>query len=259
LNLALGDVERQHADQLALSGWREPDEGIWEVRGPRRHFIHSKVMAWMAFDRAVKTIERFGVPGPIDRWKRLRSEIHGDICRNGYDAVRGTFTQYYGSKELDASVLAIPMVGFLPLSDRRVVSTVEVLQRELTRDGFLLRYSTDESDDGLPGSEGAFLPCSFLLANSLALIGRRQEAVELYERLLGLRNDLGLISEEYDVHRRRQVGNFPQAFTHLAVINTASVLDGRHPAAAQARASEAAVTVPRLPHDTYPDMEVAAR
>jgi GH15 family glucan-1,4-alpha-glucosidase len=206
------------------SAWREPDEGIWEVRGPRRHFTHSRVMAWAAFDRAVKTVERFGVDGPVERWKQLRAEIHDEVCRRGYDAERGTFTQYYGSRELDASVLMIPVTGFLPPSDPRVRSTVDVIQRELTYDGFVQRYSTDDFDDGLPGGEGAFLPCSFWLADNLAMIGRREEARELFERLLGLRNDLGLISEEYDPTSRRLVGNFPQAFTHLAVINTASVL-----------------------------------
>jgi GH15 family glucan-1,4-alpha-glucosidase len=209
--------------------WRKPDEGIWEIRGPRRHFTHSKVMAWVAFDRAIKIAERFGADAPLDGWKRLRREIHDEVCREGYDAERKTFTQYYGSKSLDAAVLLIPAVGFLPGDDERVVGTIDAIQRELTQDGFLRRYSTDESDDGLPGSEGVFLPCSFFLADALALAGRTAEARALFQRLLALRNDLGLISEEYDPAAGRQVGNFPQAFTHLQLIKTASVLE-RQPA-----------------------------
>jgi GH15 family glucan-1,4-alpha-glucosidase len=209
--------------------WRKPDEGIWEIRGPRRHFTHSKVMAWVAFDRAIKIAERFGADAPLDGWKRLRREIHDEVCREGYDAERKTFTQYYGSKSLDAAVLLIPAVGFLPGDDERVVGTIDAIQRELTQDGFVRRYSTDESDDGLPGSEGVFLPCSFFLADALALAGRTAEARALFQRLLALRNDLGLISEEYDPAAGRQVGNFPQAFTHLQLIKTASVLE-RQPA-----------------------------
>ena len=210
--------------------WTEPDEGIWEVRGPRRHFTHSKVMAWVAFDRAVRSTEDFGWDGPVDRWRRLRDEIHAEVCREGYDADRNTFTQYYGSRELDASLLLIPAVGFLPATDPRVQGTIKAIQDELTQDGLVYRYRPDAFDvegdvDGLPGKEGAFLPCSFWLVDALAMSGRVGEARSLYERLLGLRNDLGLISEEYDVDRGRMVGNFPQAFTHLALVDSAHRLD----------------------------------
>jgi GH15 family glucan-1,4-alpha-glucosidase len=209
------------------SGWREPDEGIWEVRGPRRHFTHSKVMAWVAFDRAVKTIQRFGREGPLDRWKAARREIRREVLREGFDAERGTFVQYFGSDRLDASLLLIPLVGFLPATDERVVGTVRAIEQELVRGGFVERYRADEENadvDGLPPGEGAFLPCSFWLAAVLAQQGRYDEAVELYERLLGLRNDLGLISEEYDPGRSRLVGNFPQAFTHIGIVETAYTL-----------------------------------
>jgi GH15 family glucan-1,4-alpha-glucosidase len=207
--------------------WMQPDEGIWEVRGPRRHFTHSKVMAWVAFDRAIRAIERFELDGPVDRWRQIRGEIHKQVCRNGYDPRRRTFTQYYGSQELDASVLLIPAVGFLPTTDERVVGTVEAVQRWLTRDGFVDRYSTAAdagSVDGLSGVEGSFLPCSFWLVSALAAIGRKDEARELFRRLMSLSSDLGLLSEEYDPIGRRQLGNFPQAFTHLALINTATAL-----------------------------------
>jgi GH15 family glucan-1,4-alpha-glucosidase len=210
------------------SMWPEPDEGIWEVRGPRRHFTHSKVMAWVAFDRAVRAVEEFGRHGPVDRWRRIRAEIHAEVCREGYDADRGTFTQYYGSHELDASLLLIPAVGFLPPTDERVLGTIEAVQRELTQDDLVYRYATEASDgsvDGLPGKEGAFLPCSFWLADALAMSGRVTEARALFEHLLSLRNDLGLLSEEYDVDRRRMCGNFPQAFTYLALVGTAQRLD----------------------------------
>jgi GH15 family glucan-1,4-alpha-glucosidase len=212
---------------LLERAWRKPDEGIWEVRGPRRHFTHSKVMAWVAFDRAIQMAERFAADAPIDGWKRLRKEIHDEVCREGYDPERRTFTHYYGSNELDAAVLLIPVVGFLPGDDERVTGTIDAVQRELTQDGLVLRYSTEQSDDGLPGSEGVFLPCSFFLADALALAGREAEARVLFERLLSVRNDLGLISEEYDTAARRQVGNFPQAFTHLQLIKTASVLESQ--------------------------------
>jgi GH15 family glucan-1,4-alpha-glucosidase len=213
-------VQRVLLDFLE-SGWREPDEGIWEVRGPRRHFTHSKVMAWVGLDRAVKAVERFGLAGPVDRWRRLRDEIHAEVCREGYDATRRTFTQYYGSSELDASLLMIPLVGFLPPSDPRVAGTVEAVQRELLHDGFVRRYSTATDVDGLPGGEAAFLVCTFWLADNLALLGRRGEARRLFERVLGLRNDLGLLSEEYNPAARRLVGNFPQALSHVGLVNTA--------------------------------------
>jgi GH15 family glucan-1,4-alpha-glucosidase len=209
------------------SGWREPDEGIWEVRGPRRHFTHSKVMAWVAFDRAVKTIQRFERNGPLDRWKAARTAIRAEVLREGYNAERGTFTQYFGSDRLDASCLLIPLVGFLPATDERVVGTVRAIEKELLRDGFVERYLADEENadvDGLPPGEGAFLPCSFWLAAVLHQQGRHREARDLYERLLGLRNDLGLISEEYDPERGRLVGNFPQAFTHIGIVETAFTL-----------------------------------
>ncbi|OEV03110.1 glycoside hydrolase family 15 protein [Streptomyces oceani] len=204
--------------------WDEPDEGIWEVRGPRRHFVHSKVMAWVAVDRTVKLIESGDVDGPLERWRELRSRIHREVCQWGYDAERNTFTQYYGSQELDAALLLIPQMGFLPPDDKRVIGTVEAIQRELsTEDGFVLRYPTDrgENVDGLEGEEGAFLACSFWLADDLAMIGRVQEARDLFERLLALRNDLGLLAEEWDPRLRRQVGNFPQAFSHVPLIDTA--------------------------------------
>jgi GH15 family glucan-1,4-alpha-glucosidase len=212
--------------------WDEPDEGIWEVRGPRRHFVHSKVMAWVAFDRAVRAAED-GMAGPADKWQAIRDQIHREVCEKGYDAERGAFMQYYGSTQLDAAVLLIPEVGFLPPEDPRVVSTVRAVQRELMGNGLVRRYQLAEADpgqlspDGLPGSEGAFLACSFWLANALHMIGQDDEAAELLERLLSLRNDLGLLSEEYDPRYGRQVGNTPQAFSHVPLIQTALNLD-RH-------------------------------
>jgi GH15 family glucan-1,4-alpha-glucosidase len=203
------------------SSWREPDEGIWEVRGPRRHFTHSKVMAWVALDRAVKAVEQVGLAGPVGRWRGLRDEVHAEVCREGYDGERKTFTQYYGSSELDASLLRIPLVGFLPPSDPRVAGTVEAVQRELLHDGFVRRYSTSTEVDGLPEGEASFLACTFWLADDLALLGRRREAQRLFERVLELRNDLGLLSEEYDPAARRLVGNFPQALSHVGLVNTA--------------------------------------
>jgi GH15 family glucan-1,4-alpha-glucosidase len=214
--------------------WREPDEGIWEVRGPRRHFTHSKVMAWVGFDRAIQAIERFDLPGPVDRWRLLRDEIHTQVCRRGYDRDRKTFTQYYGGQGLDASLLLIPATGFLPPDDERVRGTIEAVERELVHDGFVYRYQAgDGSVDGLEGGEGAFLPCSFWLVDCLGAIGREDDARALFERLLGLANDVGLLAEEYDPGASRQVGNFPQAFTHLALVNSAAGLAGqassRHP------------------------------
>ena len=217
--------------------WSEPDDGIWEARGPRRHFTHSKVMAWLVFDRAIATAERFSLDGPIERWRAVRDEIHAQVCSEGYDAERRTFTQYYGSRELDASVLAIPLVGFLPPGDDRVTGTIDAVRDELGRDGLLSRYSTADTDDGLAGDEGQFLACSFWLVAALALNGRADEARALFERLTGLANDLGLLAEEYDVGRRRQVGNFPQAFSHLALVNAARAVTAA--AAAQAGAARA--------------------
>jgi GH15 family glucan-1,4-alpha-glucosidase len=214
--------------------WLEPDDGIWEVRGPRRHFTHSKVMAWVAVDRAVRTLEEWSdLEGPLEEWRDLRKKIHTEVCEKGYNAKVGAFTQYYGSDLLDASVLMIPLVGFLPPSDQRVVSTVEAIQNHLMDHGFVLRYRTsDDGDvDGLSGREGAFLACSFWLVDCLHLIGREDDAEELFERLLALRNDLGLLSEEYDPHLGRQVGNFPQAFSHVSLINSAYRLSGTDPLA----------------------------
>ncbi|GAA4980376.1 glycoside hydrolase family 15 protein [Kineococcus glutinatus] len=210
--------------------WREPDSSLWEVRGDPRHFVHSKVMAWAGLDRAVQAVERFGLDGPVERWKRVREEIHADVCRHGFDAGRGTFTQHYGSAGLDAALLLIPQVGFLPFDDPRVVGTVRAVQRELCEDGLLLRYRTEDGVDGLPGDEGAFLACTFWLADALLGIGETAEAVGLFERLLDLRNDLGLLAEEYDVRHGRQVGNTPQAFSHVGLVNTARHLAGTHPA-----------------------------
>jgi GH15 family glucan-1,4-alpha-glucosidase len=215
------------------SNWQLPDEGIWEVRGPRRSFTHSKVMAWVAADRAVKAVERHGLDGPVDRWRALRETIHAEVCREGYDAKLGAFTQYYGSRSLDASLLMIPLVGFLPAHDDRVAGTIRAIERDLSRDGMVLRYATDgdESVDGLPPGEGAFLPCSFWLVDCLALLGRVEEARARFEHLLGLTNDLGMLSEEYDTETGRLVGNYPQAFSHVALVNSASNLGRPHGAA----------------------------
>jgi GH15 family glucan-1,4-alpha-glucosidase len=201
--------------------WRHPDAGLWEVRGPERHFTHSKVLCWVAFDRAVRTIEESGAPGDLDKWRRTRDEIHAQVCAEAFDVERGTFTQYYGSDALDASLLMIPLVGFLPPEDPRVVGTVDAIQRELCRDGLVLRYPTETGVDGVSGGEGAFLACSFWLADALALIGRRDAAIALFERLCGLANDVGLLAEEYDPVSRRLLGNFPQAFSHVGLVNTA--------------------------------------
>ncbi|WP_067179403.1 glycoside hydrolase family 15 protein [Microtetraspora niveoalba] len=208
------------------TGWEQPDEGLWEVRGPRRHFVHSKVMAWVAADRAVRLVRELERTGPVERWAALRDRIHAEVCHKGYDAERGTFTQSYGSRELDAALLMIPIVGFLPAQDPRVRSTIEAVERELMTDGFVLRYpvADDNAVDGLPGAEGAFLACSFWLAEARAMVGRREEAVELFERLLSLRNDVGLLAEEYDPRRGRLAGNFPQAFSHVPLIHTGQAL-----------------------------------
>jgi GH15 family glucan-1,4-alpha-glucosidase len=229
-----------HAWRLSLNllefleeAWRTPDAGIWEVRGPSRHFTHSKVMSWVAFDRAIRTTEEWGREGPVDHWRSIRDEIHADVCANGFDAELGSFVQSYGSRRLDASLLLIPLVDFLPVEDERVVGTIDAIGRLLSQDGLIARYEADEENvhvDGLPPGEGVFLPCSFWYAADLALLGRTEEARALYERLLGLRNDLGLISEEYDPEAGRMLGNFPQAFTHLAIVRCAYVLEhGRSP------------------------------
>ena len=203
--------------------WREPDEGIWEVRGPRRHFTHSKVMAWVAADRAVKAVEQAGLDGPVEQWGQLRADIHSEVCTNGFDPAQGSFTQSFGRPELDASLLMLPLVGFLPATDDRVIGTVAAIEQRLCTDGFVLRYAGDSRGeiDGLPGGEGAFLPCTFWLADNLILQGRHDEGASLFNRLCGLANDVGLIAEEYDPVAGRLLGNFPQAFTHVALVNTA--------------------------------------
>jgi GH15 family glucan-1,4-alpha-glucosidase len=202
-------------------GWTKPDEGIWEVRGPRRDFTHSKVMAWVALDRAVKAVECFEMEGPVDRWRAVRDDIRSDVLRRGFDTKRNTFTQFYGSNELDASLLMLPLVGFLPAADPRMLGTVAAIEQDLLADGFVRRYRPHQEVDGLPPAEGVFLPCSFWLADNYVLQGRAAEARALFERLLAVQSDLGLLSEEYDPHSGRLLGNFPQAFTHVSLINTA--------------------------------------
>ncbi|MDP9003765.1 MAG: glycoside hydrolase family 15 protein [Verrucomicrobiota bacterium] len=209
--------------------WQEPDEGIWEVRGERQHFTHSKMMAWVAFDRAVKLIEECNCAGQqhLERWRKIRDEVHAQVCARGYNAKKKAFTQFYGSEELDASLLMMPLVGFLPETDERVRHTIEAIERELMEDGFVVRYRQQTNDvDGLPGSEGVFLLCSFWLADCLHLLGRTEDARTLFDRLLALRNDVGLLSEQYDPRGKRQLGNFPQAFSHTALVNTARILSG---------------------------------
>jgi GH15 family glucan-1,4-alpha-glucosidase len=202
--------------------WQEPDDGIWEIRGERRHFVHSKAMAWVAFDRAVRSVEDQGLEGPVDRWRKLRDEIHEEVCERGYDSELGSFTQSYGSKQLDASLLLLPLFGFLPATDPRIQGTIEAIERELLHGGFVRRYKTsDSAADGLPMGEGVFLPCSFWLCDCYELLGRHDEALELFKRLVDLGNDLGLLAEEYDPEAGRLLGNFPQAFTHLALVNSA--------------------------------------
>jgi GH15 family glucan-1,4-alpha-glucosidase len=203
------------------SAWEKPDEGIWEVRGPRRPFVHSRMMAWVAFDRAIKAIERMGLQGPLERWRVLRARIHEDVCAKGFNPSRGAFVQYYGSNELDAALLLMPLVGFLPATDPRVIGTVEAIQRELMSDGLVRRYLTEAVVDGLPPGEGVFLPCTFWLVDCLQAIGRYDQAHEIFNRLLKLTNDVGLLSEEYDPNLKRQLGNFPQAFSHISLINSA--------------------------------------
>jgi GH15 family glucan-1,4-alpha-glucosidase len=232
----LGMASTSHGEELSqrliawiTDHWREPDDGVWEVRGGRKDFVHSKVMVWVAVDRIEKLAEELGLADMVDGVRTLRDEIHQEICEKGFDAERNTFTQYYGSSQLDASLLLIPQVGFLPPSDPRVVGTVEAIQRELVKDGFVMRYIPDaDAADGLPPGEGAFLACSFWLVIDLAMIGRKKEAEELFDRLLSLRNDLGIFSEEYDQANQRLIGNTPQAFTHLTLIASALALsDGQ--------------------------------
>jgi GH15 family glucan-1,4-alpha-glucosidase len=242
---AAWDVQRALLDFLE-GHWQDPDNSLWEMRGDRRPFVHSKVMAWAGMDRAVQAVERFGLDGPVDQWKRTRDAIQAEVCAKGFDTDRNTFTQSYGSQGLDAALLLIPQVGFLPFHDPRVIGTVDAVQRELDSDGFLLRYQPDADGgvDGLPGSEGAFLACTFWLADALHGIGRREEAIHLFERLLELRNDLGLLSEEYDPASRRQLGNTPQAFSLMSLINTARHLSGSHPADLGPRRSSTGIAAP---------------
>jgi GH15 family glucan-1,4-alpha-glucosidase len=221
--------------QIALmdfleSNWNKPDEGIWEVRGGPKHFTHSKMMAWVAFDRAVKLVEECecAAADRIGRWRKIRDQIHDEVCTRGFSTNKNAFTQYYGSDALDASLLMMPLAGFLPFTDKRIRGTIEAIERELMRDGFVLRYRPEEEGvDGLPGREGVFLPCSFWMASCLHGVGRKNEARELFEHLLSVRNDLGLLAEEYDPRSQRQLGNFPQAFTHVSLINTAMALAGQ--------------------------------
>jgi GH15 family glucan-1,4-alpha-glucosidase len=223
-----GIREEQHAWDLQKTllryletAWTQPDEGIWEIRGEPKHFVHSKVMSWVAFDRGVRAVEEQGLDGPADRWREIRASIHTEVCERGYDEGLGSFVQSYGSQELDASVLLIPLVGFLPGSDRRVRGTIEAIEGELLQDGLLLRYRTHTEVDGLPPGEGVFLPCSFWLVDCYVLAGRDDAARALFKRLVGLANDVGLLAEEYDPKSQRLLGNFPQAFTHLALVNSA--------------------------------------
>ena len=215
--------------------WREPDHGIWEIRGEKRHFTHSKVMAWVAFDRAVRSVEEQALTGDVEGWRALRDEIHDEVCRKGFDEHLGSFTQFFGSATLDASLLMIPLIGFLPASDERVRGTIAAIKRDLMSDGLVLRYRSEDGVDGLPTGEGVFLPCSFWLVDCLELLGEHEEAHALFERLLSLRNDLGLISEEYDTAERRLLGNFPQAFTHLELVNAAFNLSKEHAAPMELR------------------------
>jgi GH15 family glucan-1,4-alpha-glucosidase len=213
------------------TSWREPDEGIWEVRGQRRHFTYSKAMAWVALDRAVKTVEQFGGDGPVERWRAARAEIHEEVCARAFDAELGSFVQYYGGRTLDASLLLLAEIGFLSPSDRRYVGTVQAVERHLMRDGLVMRYASDASIDGQQGTEGAFVACSFWLVDAYLLIGRHDDARALFERLLALCNDVGLLAEEYDPAAGRQLGNFPQAFSHVALVNSArNLANGEGPA-----------------------------
>jgi GH15 family glucan-1,4-alpha-glucosidase len=223
--------EAWHLEQALVAQlekiWHQPDQGIWETRGKPQHFTHSKVMAWVAVDRAVKSAEQFVLPGPVAHWRALRDQIHAEVCERAFDPERNSFVQAYGSKLLDAGTLLIPIVGFLPIDDPRVQGTIAAIEKDLLVDGFVLRYDTAATDDGLPEGEGAFLACSFWLADNYALSGRHDDARRLFECLLTMRNDVGLLSEEYDPRLKRQVGNFPQAFSHVALLSTAVNLGAR--------------------------------
>jgi GH15 family glucan-1,4-alpha-glucosidase len=220
--------------------WVQPDEGLWEVRGAPRHFTYSKVMAWVAFDRAVKMVEGFGVEGPVEQWRALRARIHAEVCRNAVSPTRGCFVQSYGSEELDAALLLIPITGFLPADDPRVLATVEAIRAELMVDGLVMRYLTHEAVDGLPPGEGAFLACSFWYVDNLCMQGRWDEARAMLDRLVGLANDVGLLAEEYDPAEKRLLGNFPQAFSHVALVNSAMNLAERLKPAEQRAGKKAA-------------------
>jgi GH15 family glucan-1,4-alpha-glucosidase len=216
-------MQRAVLDALE-SRWDEPDQGLWETRGDPRAFVHSRVMAWVGFDRAVRAVERFGLDGPVGRWRQLRDQVHAEVCERGFDAERNTFVQSYGSTALDAATLLIPQVGFLPADDQRVVGTLDAIRADLMADGFVRRYDNDDTADGFSSDEGTFVACTLWLADSLALAGREDEGRELFERVLDIRNDVGLLAEEYDTRRRRQLGNVPQAYSHVALVNTARAL-----------------------------------
>jgi len=238
-----------HLADFVAKHWAEPDDGIWEIRGARRQFTHSKMMAWVAIDRAVRTIEEFGTEGPLAEWEALREAIHADICAHGYDPERGVFVQSYGSKILDASLLMMPLVGFLPPDDPRIVRTIEAIDRDLRVDGLILRYHPDSSQeiDGLPPGEGAFLPCSFWMVNCLGLIGRKEEAARRLRALLELRSPVGLLAEEYDPQARRLLGNYPQAFSHVGLVNSALSLEHDGPALTSLRMDGHSVAKSALP------------
>jgi len=239
--------------QLALiehvaSTWREPDYGIWETRGPPRHFIYSKVMAWVAFDRAIKAVERYGLPGPVEKWRGIRTEIHADVCRRGFDERRNTFRAAYDDTLLDASLLLLAQVGFIDCHDPRFVGTLAAIERDLLVDGFLRRYNTHQADDGLKPGEGAFLACSFWLADAYASVGRSDDVEKLFKRLLAIRNDLGLLAEEYDTSGGRLIGNFPQAFSHVGLINTAfNLTRAARPADQRANVNGSDARTPKTP------------
>jgi len=232
-----GDGVRQAFLDFLETGWERPDEGIWEMRGPQRHFVHSKMMAWVAVDRPIKSAEKGTISGDIAKWKRLREKIHEQVCQQGFDAELNSFVQFYGSKHLDASLLMMPLVGFLPASDPRVIGTVKAIESNLMENGFVGRYTQDPAVDGLPQGEGKFLACSFWLADNYVLQNRREEAVRMFERLLNIRNDLGLLSEEYDPDAKRLLGNFPQAFSHVGLVNTAFSLSRAIPEPAPSETS----------------------
>ncbi|MBI2255114.1 MAG: glycoside hydrolase family 15 protein [Proteobacteria bacterium] len=232
--------------------WPESDEGIWEVRGGRQHFTFSRVMAWVAFDRAVSSVEKGHGTGPLQHWREIRAKIHTEICARGFDAQQNSFVQVYDGKALDASLLLLPLVGFLPADDPRIIGTLAAIREKLVVDGFVLRYDTDETRDGVPGDEGVFLACSFWLVDNLILQGKQDEATELFDRLLSLRNDLGLLSEEYDPHNRCQVGNFPQAFSHVALINSAlNLTRAQNPATQRAQDGHGATATAPSPVETF--------